>query len=194
MESILQSKLEVLLSSEPERYLYMTVLLKTLEDIDLSAVVLPDDKLSECDFFYSLLKKEVDRDKFRWLFGAFLNACYGHLEYKAAYFHYAHCDPESGETIEDGESLETLRKYVKVFKNNNKSGFVKTSGLSELMDKLYKYRNTSTHDGGVGIMKCGDDLPKDFKIGYHKSTAVSALDFCSQVLEFFSDLEAELNI
>lgn len=164
-----------------------------LEDIDLSALVPPDDTLRECNFFYMLLTQECDRDKFRWLLGAFLNACYGYLEYKATYLHYAYSDPESGDPIEDWESLETLKKYVKVFKQKHKSGFIKTSGLSELMEKLYKYRNASTHDGGIGIIKSGDNLPYDFKIGHHKSKAVSALDFCSEVLSFFTNLENEFN-
>jgi len=170
----------------------MADLRKILEDIDLSAVVLPDDKLRECNFFYVLLNHECDRDKFRWLLGAFLNACYGYLEYKATYLHYAYCDPESGNPIEDWEALGTLKKYINVFKMKNKSGFIKTSGLSELMDKLYNYRNTSTHDGGIGIIKAGDNLPYDFQIGHHKSKAISALDFCSEVLSFLCDLEKEL--
>lgn len=171
----------------------MVDLTKILDGLDLSAVVLPDDKLNECDYFYDLLLQEADRDKFRWLLGAFLNACYGYLEYKAAYLHYAFCDPETGDPIEDWESLETLRKYVRVFQNKNKSGFIKTSGLSELMSKLYKFRAASTHDGGIEIMKVGDDLPRDFHIGKYTGEGVPAIEFCREINEYFKVLESELN-
>lgn len=170
----------------------MVDLTKILDDLDLSAVVLPDDKLDECDYFFGLLKKENNRDKFRWLLGAYLNACYGYLEYKAAYFHYAHCDPETGEPIKDWESLDTLRKYVRVFQQR-KSGFVKTSGLSQLMEKLYKFRATSTHDGGIGIMETGSNLPEDFQIGVYTREGVPAIEFCLEVRAFFAELEHELD-
>lgn len=166
---------------------------KILDDLDLSAVVLPDDKINECNYFYSLLESEVDRDKFRWLLGAFLNGCYGYIEYKAAYLHYADCDPETGEPLEDWQTLETLEKYVKVFKQKNKSGFVKTSGLSELMTKLYTFRATSTHDGGIEIMQVGDNLPSDFHIGKYRREGIPAIDFCNDVLAFLSELVSELD-
>lgn len=164
------------------------------KDLDLSAVVLPDDKLKECEFFYALLAVERDRDKFRWLLGAFLNGCYGFLEFKAAYLHYAFFDPESGEPVEDWEALEALRKYVKVFQQKNKSGFIKTSGLSELMKKLYKFRNRSTHDGGIEIMVAGSQLPNDFQIGMYKSKGYPAVEFCEEVLSFLKDLELQLEL
>jgi len=171
----------------------MADLTEILNGLDLSAVVLPDDKLRECDFFYELMLHQTDRDKFRWVIGAFLNACYGYLEYKAAYFHYAYCDPETGETVEDWESLETLRKYIRIFQNKNKSGFVKTSGLSELMSKLYKFRAISTHDGGIEILKVGENLPADFHIGKYIGKGVPAIAFCSEIIQFFRSIESELN-
>ena len=171
----------------------MADLREILKDLDLSAVVLPDDKLRECDYFYGLLLQEKDRDRFRWLLGAFLNACYGYLEYKAAYFHYAFCDPETGDPVEDWQGLETLRKYIRVFQVKNKAGYIKTSGMSELMLKLYKFRAISTHDGGVGIMQVGSNLPSDFQIGVHLSQGVPAIAFCKEVRAFFVTLESELN-
>lgn len=165
---------------------------KILGYIDFSAVVDLNDKINECYFFYNLLINECDRTKFRWLLGAFLNSCYGYLEDKASYFHYAYSDPESGEPIEDWQSLDTLQKYVKVFKTRGKSGFVKTSGMSELTKMLYSFRNSSTHDGGIGIMKVGNDLPNGFQIGIHKNRGVPALVFCRDILQFFTELEQEL--
>ncbi|MDQ6972941.1 MAG: hypothetical protein Q9M30_09850, partial [Mariprofundaceae bacterium] len=110
-----------------------------------------------------------------------------------AYYHYAFCDPESGEPVKDRESLGTLGKYVRVFQQKNKSGFVKTSGLSKLMEKLYKYRATSTHDGGIEIMQVGDRLPNDFHIGKFRGEGVPAIEFCDHILKFFSELERELD-
>lgn len=171
----------------------MVDLTKILDGLDLLAVVLPDDKLKECDYFYDLLLQQTDRDKFRWIFGAFLNACYGYLEYKAAYLHYAFYNPETGEPVEDREGLEVLRKYVRVFQNKNKLGFIKTAGFSELMSKLYKFRATSTHDGGIEIMTVGDNLPYDFHIGKNMGDGVPAIVFCSEIKAFFVTLELELN-
>ncbi|WP_286805564.1 MULTISPECIES: hypothetical protein [unclassified Marinimicrobium] len=139
-----------------------------------------------------MLAVERDRDKFRWLLGAFLNGCYGFLEFKATYLYYAFCDPDSGEPVEDREALETLRKYVKVSQKKNISGFIKTSGLSELMKKLYKFRNRSTHDGGIEIMEAGNQLPDDFQIGMYKSKGYPAVEFCEEVLSFLRDLDLEL--
>ncbi|RZV51653.1 MAG: hypothetical protein EX270_10200 [Pseudomonadales bacterium] len=170
----------------------MVDLRNILDDLDLSAVVLPGDKLKECQYFFNLLEAEKDRDKFRWLLGAFLNACYGHLEYKAAYLHYAFADPETGDPVEDWEALDILRNYVRVFQQK-KSGFIKTSWLSELTEKLYKFRNRNTHDGGIEVMQVGDDLPNDFNIGSHTGQGTPALIFCREILEFFSKLEAEID-
>lgn len=171
----------------------MADLRKILGDLDLSAIVLPDDKLKECHFFYGLLSAERDRDKFRWLLDAFLNACYGYLEFKAAYLHYAFCDPETGDPVDDLNGLETLRKYVRIFQQKNASGFIKTSGLSELMKKLYKFRNRSTHDGGIEIMQVGENLPHDFHLGKYRGKGVPALKLCDEILRFFSELELQLD-
>ena len=63
-----------------------------------------DDKLRECEFFFTLLSKESDRTKFRWLLSGFLNATYSFFESSAltAYFRYTDTD---GETYEDDEAL-----------------------------------------------------------------------------------------
>lgn len=171
----------------------MVDLTDILGNLDLGAVVLPDDKLKECHYFYGLMSKETDQDQFRWQLGAFLNACYGHLEHQAAYTHYAQCDPDTGETVKDLEALEILRQYVRVFETKvKKQDTVKTAGLSELTEQLYRYRNRSTHDGGLEVMRTGDDLPQDFHIGKYRGEGVPALEFCTSVLEFFAELEIEL--
>ncbi|MDT3334654.1 hypothetical protein Q4Q49_05025 [Shewanella sp. SP1S1-7] len=170
----------------------MADLTEYLKDLDIMAVPTLGEKLAECKYFYDLLKEETDQNKFRWLLGAFLNSSYGYLEFKASYLHYGFCHPETGEPLEDCERLEALTKYVNV-KRHKKSGFIKTSALSELMAKLYKFRNRSTHDGGIEVMVTGSDLPADFKIGKFISKGVPALKFCEEILSFFEELEAELD-
>lgn len=167
----------------------MTDLRDDLIDIDCSAVPLLNDKIKECHFFYELLSNECDRNRFRWLLGAFLNSCYGYLEDKASYLHYGYCDPCSGEPIEDEQGLEDLRKHVKIVKNK-KSGFIKTASFSELMKLLYKYRNIGTHDGGVGVLTVGENLPTDFHVGIRKSEGIPALELCKEILSLFSELES----
>lgn len=169
----------------------MASLKEYLHDLDIMAVPPFGDKLAECEYFFSVLSRESNQDKFRWLLGAFLNSCYGYLEFKASYLHYGFCHPETGEPIEDSENLETLGNYVNVSKYK-KSGFIKTSGLSELMKLLYKFRNRSTHDGGIEVMVSGNNLPEDFKIGKYVNKGIPALDFCKEILDFFSELEEEI--
>ncbi|WP_049772888.1 hypothetical protein [Nitrosococcus watsonii] len=128
----------------------------------------------------------------KWILGAFLNACYGYLEFKAAYLHYSFSNPETGKPVEDWEALDVMRKYVKVFQQKN-SGFVKTSGLSELTTKLYKFRNRSTHDGGIEIMQVGSNLPKDFHIGHITGQGTPAIEFCTETLECLVMLDDQLD-
>ncbi|MBO2634015.1 hypothetical protein [Shewanella algae] len=170
----------------------MADLTEYLKDLDIMAVPTLDDKLAECKYFYELLKEETDQNKFRWLLGAFLNASYGYLEFKASYLHYGFCHPETGDPLEDSDRLEILTNYVNV-KKHGKTGFIKTSAFSELMKNLYKFRNRSTHDGGIEIMKTGNNLPADFQIGKFISEGIPALNFCKEILDFFENLEAELD-
>ena len=168
---------------------------KDLADLDFLAVVMIDDKLSECAYFHELLAQETNRHRFRWLFGAFLNSCYGYFEDKATYMHYAFIDSETNEAVIDESGLDILKKHVGVEqkRKGKPSETVKTWGQSALMKKLYEYRNTSTHDGGIGIMIKGENLPEDFHIGYRISDAIPALKFCRDVLACFDEIEKELN-
>jgi hypothetical protein len=168
---------------------------KALVDFDPAAVTPIGDKLNECAYFYELLAQETNRQKFRWLFGAFLNSCYGYFEDKAKYFHYASWDFETDKPIVDKSSLDVLKKHVgaELKRKGKPSETVKTWGLSELMDKLYRYRSISTHDGGIGIMIKGENLPEDFYVGYRKSEAIPVLKFCRDVLACFDEIEKELS-
>ncbi len=171
----------------------MVLLEKHISEIDMSAIALPDDKLEECKYFFGLLSREKNRDKFRWLLSAFLGACYSYLEIRAKSLYNAFNDPETGEPFEDEESLSILRKYVRTFQNKNNTSYVKTSGLHVVTKVLYKIRKENTHNYSLSIMKNGESLPEDFCIGYLQSEDIPALQFCREVLELFNKIEEELS-
>jgi hypothetical protein len=170
----------------------MVDLREILKNVDLAAIALPNDKLDECKYFFQLLSGETNRSKFRWLLSAFLNSCYSYLEVKAQYLYNACNDPETGEPFEDEESLSVLRHYVRAFQLRKNSGFVKTSGLTELTKKLYELRNSCTHDGGLAVMVAGESLPNDFHIGHLRGQGTPALGFCEKILSLFEIIENEL--
>jgi len=166
---------------------------RLLDDIDFSATLYLDNKLQECHFFLSLLKSEPDRLKFSWLLGAFLNSCYGYLEDKAAYYHEAFFDPDTHEQIIDLNSVKTLKKYINISKKKIRGvEHIKTSGKSELTNTLYKLRNSSTHDGGIEVIKLGNNTPNNFYIGSRHSEKINAIPFCQDIIDFFEKLEKEL--
>lgn len=164
-----------------------------LADIDMDSIALPDDKLDECRYFYELLTQESERDKFRWLLSAFLGGCYSFLEIKAKNLYHAFNDHETGDSIEDGESLNILRQYVKAFQDKNNPSFIKTKGLHELIKRLYEIRNNNTHHYALSIMKGVGSSPETFLIGHEKSKAVPALEFCRQVLALFDEINEQLD-
>ena len=170
----------------------MVSLEKYLSDIDFDSIALPDDKLDECKYFYHLLTSENDRDKFRWLLSAFLNACYSFLEIKAKSLYFAFNDPDTGEPIEDEESLKIFRQYARAFQDKKNPEFVKTKGLHDLIKKLYEIRKGNTHNYALSIIKGEKPSPENFKIGHEKSKAVPALEFCRQVLFLFEEINEQL--
>jgi hypothetical protein len=163
-----------------------------LKDLDLAAIASPDDKLNECKYFFQLMSTETNRSHFRWLLSAFLNACYSYLEVKAQYLYNSFNNPETGEPVEDEDSLLILRQYIRAFRNQNKPDFINTSGLTELTKRLYKLRNSSTHDWGLAVMKVGNTLPNDFQIGHLRNQGAPALGFCKEILSLFDKIESEL--
>lgn len=171
----------------------MASLEQYLVDIDFDSIALPDDKYEECRYFYQLLAVEGERDKFRWLLSAFLGACYSFLEIKTKSFYYAFCDNETGQPIEDEESLNILRQYVKVSQNKNNYSFVKTKGFHELSRKLYEIRNSNTHHYALSIMSGNDSGPEGFLIGCERGKAVPALDFCRKALALFDEINEQLD-
>src|SRR3989339_608157 len=103
-----------------------------LSRIDLAAVPDPADKLRECEFFFDLLCREADRDRFRWLVSAFMNAAYSFFESSALTAYFRFNDNETGEPVPDSQALEVLRKYVVVIRDEKRPNFVKTAGLVPL--------------------------------------------------------------
>jgi len=171
----------------------MVDLSEYLDDIDLDSIALPDDKFNECHFFFELLSRESRKSRFRWLLSAFLGACYSYLEIKAASLYFALNDPETGDPVEDYESLEMLRKYVRVFQDKKNYSFIKTSALHRLIKQLYRIRNANTHNYALSIIGEEFGSPADFKIGYKKSAAVPALQFCREILALFSQINEEID-
>lgn len=97
-----------------------------LSRCDIGAVPDLDDKVRECEFFFDALSAETNRNRFRWLVSAFLNAAYSFFESTALTAYFRFTDPESGEPYEDDEGLTVLRRHVKVFQNAKNPNFVKT--------------------------------------------------------------------
>lgn len=66
---------------------------------DMDAVPDIDDKVSECEFFFDSLSSETNRNRFRWLVSAFLNAAYSFFESTALTAYFRYTDPENGEAL-----------------------------------------------------------------------------------------------
>ena len=160
----------------------MVSLREVLEDIDLPAIALPDDKLDECKYFFSLLEQESDRNKFRWLLSAFLGACYSCIEIKARQLYHAFNDPETGETYKDEESLDILHKFVKTQQGKKNPYYVNTSGINDIVKRLYEIRHGNTHSYALSILLDGDASPNNFFIGHKISEKVPAIEFCQDVM------------
>lgn len=163
-----------------------------LSFIDLDAIALPQDKISECEYFLSLAKNEIDPNKFRWLISAFFNAAYSFFEITALSAYNAYTDPENGNLIEDQEVIDKLRCYVKVLQNAKNPSFVKTAGHHEITIKLYELRKGNTHHYPLSIMSTGSSLPEDFHFGYLSGKGTPALEFCEQVMSLINQVCEEV--
>jgi len=165
-----------------------------LELIDMSSIALPDDKLSECQFFLSLASAEKDRDKFRWSISAFFNAAYSFFEIAALDAHYRYYDPDTDKYIEDNDSLKILREHVGVDQNQKKTKYVKTWGLSNLTKELYELRKGNTHHSPMTITQCSEDLPEGYNFGYIKNEGIPALKFCREVMELIETINKGIGV
>ena len=163
-----------------------------LSRIDLAAIPDLDDKLRECEYFLALASSEQDRQDFRWLVGAFLNAAYSYFETSALTAYFRFSDHQTGEPVADTQSIGVLRKYVRVFQNENRPEFIKTSGLQGVTKDLYDLRNKSTHRFSLSIMAAGKNLPEDYHFGSTTGEGKPALAFCRAAMDLIRRIEAEL--
>ena len=160
--------------------------------IDLSAVTLPEDKISECEYFLELAVCEPDRSRFRWLMSAFLNAVYSYFEIKTLSAYEAFQNPESGEYIEDEDALNVLRKYIRIMQNEKNPSYVKTSGVEGLVKTLYELRKQNTHHYPLSIMDAGGVPPQSYEFGIMPDNGTPALEFCRSVMSLINRIEEEL--
>lgn len=160
--------------------------------LDLSAVADLDDKIAEREYFMALASTEQDVQRFRWLISAFFNAAYSFFEIGALGAFHAFTDPQTGESVGDSEALDTLRRYVKVFRNINNPSFVKTGGLHEVTTQLYELRKSNTHHYPLSIMAVGSSLPEDFHFGNITGKGTPALKFCRAAMSLIRQVHQEL--
>lgn len=160
---------------------------------DIDAVPDLDDKVRECEFFFDSLSSETNRNKFRWLVSAFLNAAYSFFESTALTAYFMYTDPEGGEPYEDQEGLTVLRKHVRVFQNTSNPNFIKTAGLTPITKQLYELRKKSTHHFTLSIMATGSTLPEDFHFGSMRKESLHVMPLCREALVLIGTVNAEIN-
>lgn len=163
-----------------------------LSEIDMDAIADPDDKIAECQFFLSLASSEENVQRFRWLISVFLGAAYSFFEISALSAYCRFSDHESGEPIEDAQSLEILRRYVKVIRDAKRPRYVKTAGHHSITKQLYEIRKSNTHHVSMPIMSTGQLLPEDFHFGYLMGQGKPALAFCRQAMELIGQVHEQL--
>jgi hypothetical protein len=161
--------------------------------LDLAAIPDPNDKVRECEFFFELMSTETDRDRFRWLTSAFLNASYSYFESSALTAFFRFTDQETGEPIEDSQALEVLRRYVNVLRNVKNPRFVKTAGLVPLTQQLYEFRKKSTHHSPLSIMIAGPSLPEDFHFGSMRGKGTAVMPLCREALALVRHVQQEID-
>jgi len=160
---------------------------------DLESVPDFDDKVRECEFFFNSLLTETNRDKFRWLVSAFLNAAYSFFESTALTSYFRYTDSETGESYEDDDGLAVLRRHIKVFQNTSNPNFVKTAGLTPITMRIYEFRKINTHHSSLSIMKTGPDLPQDFHFGEMRGDGIPVIPVCREALTLIREVHAEIN-
>ena len=159
--------------------------------LDLSAIVEPSDKMSECQYFLDLASKESDVQRFRWLVSAFFSAAYSFFEISAMSAFHAFTDSE-GELREDLDELEILGRYVTIVRNPKNPSFVKTGGNHEITKQLYKFRKGNTHHFPLSIMATDANLPESFHLGSTRGQGTPALQFCRAAMELMRQVNREV--
>jgi hypothetical protein len=160
--------------------------------LDLDAVADTSDKLSECEYFFSLATEESDRDKFRWLISAFFGAAYSFFEIHALRAYRSFHDPETGDPLKNEKALEILHRYVRVAQDAKRPNYVKTAGHHKTTRELYALRKGNTHHHPLSIMTSGGRLPEGFHFGSLSGNGVPALAFCREVMLLAREVENEM--
>jgi hypothetical protein len=166
----------------------MVLIKEFLDNINMAAIALPDDKLNECKYFFNLLKSEPERDKFRWLLSAFLGACYSCIEIKAKGLYHAFNDPDTGETYKDEEALEFLNKFVITKQSGKDPYYVNTKGLDVTIKTLYEMRHENIHSYSLSISIDREVSPNKFYIGHIITEKVPAIEFCQNVIDLLEGI------
>lgn len=159
---------------------------------DPASIPAVNDKLKECEFFFALLSVETDRNKFRWLTSAFMNAAYSFFESSALTAHFRTFDPETGEAHGDLYGLQILARHVKVTQRKNDPYFVKTAGLTPITAALYDFRKKNTHHYALPIMETGPSLPEDFHFGTRRGEGTPVMVLCRDALTVIRLISADL--
>lgn len=101
-------------------------------------------------------------------------------------------DPVTNEPIDDEESLEILREYIRVLRNERNPQFVKTAGVHPTLVKLYEFRKRNTHYYPLLIRANGKNLPDDFIFEEAQGQSTPVLHFCNEVLDILSSIEERI--
>ncbi|AXK38130.1 hypothetical protein [Crenobacter cavernae] len=160
---------------------------------DIQSVPDLDDKVRECEFFFDFLSVETDRNRFRWLVSAFLNAAYSFFESSALMAHFRYTDPHSEDPCIDHEGLAVLRRHVKVSQRTSNPNYVKTAGLTPITTQLYEFRKKNTHHFSLSVMATGPSLPEDFHFGSMRDAGTPVIPLCRETLELIKAIYAEIN-
>ena len=157
--------------------------------LDFDAIADPFDKIAECQYFLNLASKEADVQYFRWLISAFLGAAYSFFDISVLSAYHAFTDPKTGESVEDVEALETLRRFVTITRKGKR---VTTGGLHEVTKQLYELRKGNTHHFPLSIMATGQELPETFHFGNISGQGVPALPFCRKAMSLMRQVHQAL--
>lgn len=159
---------------------------------DMESVPNLDDKVRECEFFFDALAIEMNRNRFRWLVSAYLNAAYSFFESTALTAHFRYTD-QSGEPYKDYEGLAVLRKHVKVTQRPSNPNYVNTEGLTPITKQLYEFRKKNTHHFALSILATGPSLPEDFHFGSMRGEGTAVMPLCRESLTLIRTVYAEIN-
>jgi hypothetical protein len=145
------------------------------------------DKLDECRFFLTLMKRTKDWPRFRWLTSAYLNAARAALDWLAFRAHYAWFDDE-GEPEADQRAVQALRKYLDL-KHQIKSGKVYAHPRVPLLRDLCRHRTITAHEGPLTIKPEKVSTPKQFVF---RDGGQPVIKFADDVLDLLVQIQEEL--